>query len=638
MPVVALSHIQKAYGLRTVLKDTSLSIRAGERVGLVGLNGAGKSTLARIIAGIEQPDQGEIRRRRDTRTLYLEQEPALDPKMTARDAVLSGLTEWDAARHRYETASEALERSTGNHDELLEAQTKAAADLERLGGWDLMHRAEETLDHLGVTKHEAPCGQMSGGERRRVALARILVANPDLAVLDEPTNHLDLETIEWLEKFLIEEYTGALLLITHDRYVLDRVTDRTLEVEGGTVFDYEGGYEIYLEKKADRVAHAERAEMNRQNFLRRELEWLRRQPQGRQTKQKARVQRAQSVIQNGPRAEAKVADLSVEASRTGKTILELRGAGIDLGGQTLVRKLDLGLCQGDRIGIVGPNGAGKTTLIRAILGEIPPSRGEILLGKNTVVAYLDQNRSALKPDESVLENVIGDRGSEVDAKTYLQRFLFDGGQQRVKVGLLSGGERARVALAKMLAGKPNLILMDEPTNDLDTSTLGALEMTLLDFEGTVMVVSHDRWFLDRICTSVLAFEGNGEVVLYPGNWSDYRARKAAAARETGAREQPKAFVPAPAPASAPKTEPAAGNKKKALTYGERIELDGILDKIAAAEAKTAELEQKLADPALYSGRGEGIQPLMAELEAAKAELSRLLGRWEELEKRKAGDS
>ncbi len=634
MPIVAASKIDKAYGLRKVLTDVSVSIHAGERVGLVGINGAGKSTLARILAGLEQPDHGEIRRRRDTTTIYLEQDPALDPEATARDVVLAGLTEWDAARHRYEKASEQLEAGTGDTTALLDEQASAGADLERFGGWDLMHKAEETLEHLGVTDPLAKCGTMSGGERRRVALARILVAKPTLAVMDEPTNHLDLDTIEWLENYLMNDYPGALLLITHDRYVLDRVTDRTLEVEGGTLYDYDGGYEFFLGAKADRMAHAERAENTRQNFLRRELDWLRRQPQGRQTKQKARVQRAEEIIRQGPpRDEGQRADLSVTASRTGKTILELRGFGIDLGGKTLVKKLDLGLTKGDRIGIVGPNGAGKTTLIKAILGDLAPTRGEIVLGKNTVISYLDQNRSDLDGDKSILENVTGDKGDEVAAKNYLNRFLFDGGQQRQKVGLLSGGEKARVALAKLLARTPNLIIMDEPTNDLDTSTLAALEQTLIEFDGTVIVVSHDRWFLDRVSTSILAFEGNGDVTLYPGNWSDYRRRQLAA-QAAARKDAQSAKASKPAQISAPTAAPAASTGGKGLTYAERIELDGILAKIAEAETVAAQMESKLADPALYAGRGDDVKKVMGQIETAKANLEKLLARWEDLESRK----
>lgn len=639
MPIVAASNIHKAYGTRTVLRDVSVSIHAGERIGLVGVNGAGKSTLARILAGLEQPDHGEIRRRRDTATLYLEQEPELDPGWTAQRVVLSGLKDWHDAFQRHELASEQLDLATDDMATLVEQQSQAAADMERLGGWDLMHQAEAVLQHLGITDPSVRCGQLSGGERRRVALARILVAKPDLAVMDEPTNHLDLETIEWLERYLLDDYQGALLLITHDRYVLDRVTERTIEVEGGQLYDYDGGYGYFLEAKAERIAHSERAEANRQNFLRREVEWLRRQPQGRQTKQKARIQRAESVIRSGPPAdETRKVELSVEASRSGKTILEIRNASIGIENRTLIAPFTLGLCQGDRIGVVGPNGTGKTTLLKTILGEISPMQGEIVQGKNTIVAYLDQNRSNLQPDESILENVAGSTGDEITAKAYLQKFLFDGGQQRQKVGLLSGGEKARVALAKLLAGKPNLIILDEPTNDLDTSTLGALESLLIDFPGSVIVVSHDRWFLDRITTSILAIERDGtsavgSATLYPGNWSDYRRRqldRLSQAQNIQRENTPKALGRRDQPSGKESTDSA-----KPLTYGERLELDGILDRISLAESNVTKLEQQLEDPSLYTERPGDIKSLMDAIASAKAEVETLLSRWESLEKRKS---
>jgi len=515
---------------------------------------------------------------------------------------------------------------------LLEAQSKAAADVERLGGWDMNHKVEAVLDHLGISRPDAPMRTLSGGERRRVALARILVARPALAVLDEPSNHLDVETIEWLERHLIEEYPGALLLITHDRYLLDRVATRTLELDQGILYSYEGGYEEYLEAKAERLAHEARTEQNRQNFLRTELEWLRRQPKARTGKQKARIQRAETAIGSTPIKRAGTAELAIDARRSGKTILELKELRLSMGERVLIDKLEFTFNPGERLGIVGKNGTGKTTLLRAILGEVTPARGEVALGKNTQIAYFDQHCADLDDAASIFDNVaqgnlridLGERS--LDPRSYLERFMFDPYKQRQPVGSLSGGERARVGLAKMLAKGANLVILDEPTNDLDVATLGALEAMLVEFSGSAIVVTHDRWFLNRVATSVLAFEGDGRVVRYAGNYEDYRTQKARSEEEARA-------VSAPVPAAAP-VKPTT-TKSRGLTYAERLELEGIMDKIEAAEQAAAELESRLADPALYATRGGEVPKLKAELDEARVRAAQLVSRWEELETKQA---
>nr|HMR11715.1 ABC-F family ATP-binding cassette domain-containing protein [Polyangiaceae bacterium] len=371
------------------------------------------------------------------------------------------------------------------------------------GGFDQGHRVGAMLGHLGVLSPTQRVASMSGGEQRRVALARILIARPDLAILDEPTNHLDAETIEWLEGYLLQEYRGAVLLITHDRYLLDRVAQRTWEVADGVVHSYDGGYELFLERKAEREAHAARTEQNRQNFVRQELSWLRRQPKARTTKQKARVERAERALStDGPKADLGV-NFELSVARAGKTILELHDLEVGIAGKRLVQDLTLYLTQGDRLGIVGKNGSGKTTLLRTLLGELAPTSGRVVLGKNTRIAYFDQLRSGLDPDKSVFENVVGDMsrievaGEVVEPRSYLERFGFKGADQRKQVAALSGGERARVAMARMLRQSANLVVMDEPTNDLDVSTLAALEGLLVEMNVTALVVTHDRWFLDR---------------------------------------------------------------------------------------------------------------------------------------------
>ena len=505
-----------------------------------------------------------------------------------------------------------------------------------MGGWERLHEAEAIIGHLGILDSSRNVETLSGGELRRVALARVLIGAPDLAILDEPTNHLDIDTIEWLEEHLLRQFKGAVLLITHDRYVLDRVTTRTVEIDSGKLASYAGGYSQYLEAKAERQVHAERAERNRQNFLRRELEWMRRQPKARATKQKARIGRAENALgQAGPKR-VKTADLRLESERLGKTILELSGLTLERGGKRLVEGLDLALRKGERIGVVGPNGTGKTSLLLCMLGELAPAEGLMTLGQNTRVGYLDQSRAGLDDAATVRDCVAGDQSTlaledeNLQVGAYLERFLFDRSAQRMKVGVLSGGERARVCLAKLLCQKTNLLLLDEPTNDLDVATLAALEAMLTEYGGSAFVVSHDRWFLDRVATSILAFEGEGRVELHRGSYSDYRERRAAAAASPSARDSSRAGA-RPSPGKPSSSKPRAG-----LSFAEERELGGLIEKIEVAEAEVETLEAELGDPATYRRDGELIAKLRLDLEAAKERAAALTTRWEELEAKKDG--
>jgi ATP-binding cassette subfamily F protein uup len=642
MPVIDCLDLQKHFDDRTILDGVSLTIRRGERVGLVGLNGCGKSTLGRILAGLEPDDGGTISRRRGARIEYLEQEPSLPPGCTASQVVLMSLADWNDAKQRYDATTAAMDADPAPDaaamQRLIEAQAAAAEDVERLGGWDRLHEVETVIDHLGLGDPNRLVDEMSGGERRRVALARLLVGRPDLAILDEPTNHLDIETIEWLEDHFTRQFPGALLLITHDRYVLDRVTSRTLELHDGVLDSYDGGYATYLEAKTEREAHAERSERNRQNFLRRELEWLRRQPKARATKQKARIERAHEAIDTAAPRQERTADLRLAAERQGKTILRISDLCIERTGQRLVRHLSLDLGQGERIGVVGANGTGKTSLFLTLLGRLAPTSGEITLGANTRLAYLDQAREGLDENATLREAVAGDQSHvEVGDETlavgaYLERFLFAHARQQQKVGVLSGGERARVCLAKLLAGRSNLVLLDEPTNDLDVATLGALEGMLIDYGGSALVISHDRWFLDRVATSILAFEGDGRVELHRGNYSEYRARRPDRSAADRSERASKRSAPASAAARPARDDDAA--KPKKLSFKEIHELEGLLERIDEAEARVAELEAKLADGATYAEGGQQVGELTRALEEGRAAVDGLTLRWEELEARK----
>jgi ATP-binding cassette subfamily F protein uup len=676
MPALAAQHIRKAYGSQVILEDATLSLARGEKVALIGANGAGKSTLAKILAGVESPDGGSLSVRRGLSVRYLAQEPELDPSASARAVVTDALTAWTAAATRHAVVTAQLEKpaSPGEHERLIEEQAELDGSIVRLGGWERGHEALGFLDMLGVRDVDRPCGPRSGGERRRIALAQLLVASPDIAVLDEPTNHLDADTAAWLEGFLAREFRGALVLVTHDRYFLDAIAQRIVELERGRLTSFAGGYGDYLERKAVLVAHEDRVEQNRQNVLRREREWLSRGPKARATKQKARIQRAVALEGRGPATAGRPDEASfvvAAPAQVGKTILEFRGVQVAAAGGAppLNAPFDLILTAGERIGVVGPNGIGKTTLMRAILaaveetrrGERPrdapdgtsPARaggwsrpelvsGAIVVGKNTRVAYLDQARAKLDDDRSIFDDVRGENGSTVvhlgvrgrevmELRSYLELFLFDGHKQRQKVGSLSGGERARVALAKVLREGANLILLDEPTNDLDLPTLAALEDLLEGYGGSVLVVTHDRAFLDRIATAILAYEVGGDgpatVTRYAGGYSDYVTQRG------DRRRHLPGFAGARTPASAP-SNPVAKSADR-LTYAERLELEGIVDAVEAADKTVAELEGLLADPSFYATRGQEVAALNARLETARVRAGILVARWEALERRRA---
>ena len=636
MTILGATDIAKSYAERVLLSKASLTIDENERVGVVGRNGAGKSTFAKILASDEIADAGTVAIRRGAHIAYCAQEPKLPPEMLVRACVEQGLGPWSVAKKRYDDLTAQITASARDLDAILIAQNEAGAEVERLGGWDRSHEIERVLGHLRISDFDAPVGRLSGGQRRRVALAQVLVSNPDLLILDEPTNHLDADTIDWLEKFLVDQFRGALLMVTHDRWLLDQVAQRTIEVASGQIYSYDGGYADYLAAKAERAALAERTERNRQNFLRTELEWLARQPKARTTKQKARIERAEEAKGNKPQAKEKTAEFTADVARGGKTVLELKNLSLKLGDKLLLKDFTMAMVASDRLGIVGPNGIGKSTMLRAILGEIEPHAGEIIVGKGTRIAYLDQSRASLKDELSVYETIAeaipSQQDQKVDPRSYLERFAFDPRAQMKKVAALSGGERARLCLARLFSTAANLLLLDEPTNDLDTETLSALEDVISNYAGSVLVVTHDRYFLDRVCTGILAYEGGGHVTRYAGAYQAYaEARRVRAEQAKAASQAPKAVSQPPAAAK------AAAKQKTTLTSNEKKEFDGILPRIEIAEKELAGYEAELADPALYTKPNDSkVSGLNAKVLATKADLERLMKRWEELEAKRDG--
>ena len=502
--------------------------------------------------------------------------------------------------------------------------------LEHRDAWHLDRLVETVMQHLHLPPGDRLVETLSGGERRRVSLARTLVGQPDMLLLDEPTNHLDADSIAWLETYLAEGERTC-VLVTHDRYVLDRIVNRMLELERGTVRSYAGNYSDYLEAKARELEVGAQQEQARQNTLRRERAWVRKQPKARQAKSKAREEAYHTLAAEAPPPPLDEIALRIPIGpvRLGKKVVELAEVGKRLGERWLFRNLTLSLLPGERIGVVGANGLGKTTLMRLIQGLVPPDEGGVELGPNTRFVYADQGRDQLNLDNTLLAEVAGDASQlqledrTITVRNYLRRFLFEDDQHQQPLRKFSGGEQNRAQLAKLLAVGGNVLILDEPTNDLDLPTLRALEDALLAFSGAALLVSHDRYFLNRVATGILAFEGDGRVVYSVGSYDDYLARQAAATAVPSPR-------PAPAAASAPQPVSVAPAARK-LSFKERQELEGLEAVLEAAEAEKARLESLLADPTLYAERGAEVPALLASVEAARAEVERLYARWAELE-------
>jgi ATP-binding cassette ChvD family protein len=525
--VYHMHKLSKAYpGGKQVLKDISLSFLPGAKIGVVGLNGAGKSTLLKIMSGTVDDFLGEAKAADGIKVGYLAQEPQLDPSKDVLGNAMEGVAEKKAILDRYN------EIAANYSDETADEMTALQDQIDAQNLWDLEAQVEQAMDALRCPPGDAEVTKLSGGEKRRVALTRLLLSKPDILLLDEPTNHLDAESVAWLERYL-KEYTGCVILVTHDRYFLDNLTDWTLELDRGQGVPYKGNYSSWLEQKAKRAEVEKSAEEGRQKQINRELEWIRASPKARQAKSKARVAAFDKLVEQAGREEVGKASFSIAPGpRLGEMVVEVEGLSKALGDQLLIDGLSFKLPPGGIVGVIGPNGAGKTTLFKMLTGKETPDGGDIKLGPTVKLSYVDQSRDHLDDKKTVWEEIsggldimkFGDK-KEMSSRAYCGWFNFKGADQQKKVGLLSGGERNRVHLAKMLKEGGNLLLLDEPTNDLDTETLGALEAALEDFPGCAVVISHDRFFLDRLATHILAFEGDSHVEWFEGNFESYEEDK-----------------------------------------------------------------------------------------------------------------
>jgi ABC transport system ATP-binding/permease protein len=624
LPVFSANGLLVRYGVTTLLNASTLALHEGERVGLVGRNGCGKSTFLRIAAGDLEPDGGEVTRRRGALTGYLPQAFGLDDSATVEANILAGAAHIQKMIDDYEATPAEDHRAS----ELLD-------EIEKHDGWNLDSRLRTLVTNLHAPDITRNAANLSGGEKRRVALCRALIGQPDLLILDEPTNHLDTNSVEWLEGFL-RTYKGTCLFVTHDRFFLDRVTTRIVELKAGTFYSYPGNYTKYLSTKAEREAGEESAEHQRQKFLARELEWVRRGPSARRTKSVDRIARYHEMASEaGPVRDEQMDMIIPPPPKLGNTILDLKDVGVKLGDRVLFDRLNFEMPPGSRIGIVGRNGMGKTTLLRVIMGQLEPTWGSVTVGARTVINYVDQNRAVVRDEDTVLTAIAGTAdwvvlGDEkIHVRTYLRRFLFTDEAINSKVGNLSGGERSRLTLGKVLLRGGNLLILDEPTNDLDLSTLQLVEESLAQFTGCALVVSHDRWFLNRVCTHILSFEEGGYIDFTPGDY-DYYLEKKAARLQAPPSPAPVAKV---APAQVPQA-PAKPRGRK-LTYKETKELETIESEIHSAEAVVAEIEKLLADPEFFVTRSKEFPEQEKKLEAAQKTVSRLYTRWDELEAIKA---
>lgn len=626
MPAVnyfSAENIGKSFGVRTLFSGLTFGIEQGEKVAFVAKNGTGKSTLMKILCGREQPDTGKVVLRKGIRLGYLEQQPTFDPQQTVQDVIYGGDSPQLQAIARYERAA----RQGGSHGDDFQA---AYEQMEALGAWDYEVRIRTVLSQLGLDRVEVPCGQMSGGQVRRLALARVLIEEPDLLVLDEPTNYLDIPMVEWLEDYLSKSKV-TLFMVTHDRWFLDRVCSDILELDEGSLWRYKGTYADFLSKRAERYAAALRAAEKARNLMRTELEWIRRQPQARGTKAKARIDSFDELARRAARrADDRVLTLGINMERLGSKVVELHNVSKSWGKAKMLDHFDYTFRRAERVGVVGDNGTGKSTFLRLVTGELSPDAGKVVVGDTVVFGYYRQSGLEVQPGEKVIDVVrrYGDYlplsgGRRLSAEQLLERFLFTRSQQWDYVEKLSGGELRRLYLCTVLIANPNFLILDEPTNDLDILTLTVLEDFLQEYPGVLLVVSHDRYFLDKIVDHLFVFQGDGRVKDFPGTYSEYRqwSRQQAAeqSREQASGEKPKAAR-------------ERGPQKQRLSYRQQQEYEAIEQELPCLEAEKRQIEAVFSSGETLSP--ERVNELSHRMEQLLARIDTLEMRWLELSEQK----
>ncbi|MBD1863125.1 MULTISPECIES: ABC-F family ATP-binding cassette domain-containing protein [Trichocoleus] len=639
MSIFTLQSVQKDFGIKEILKDASFSLNADDKVGLIGTNGSGKSTLLKMIAGLEPIDAGQILVNSSIKIVYLPQQPDLNEEYTVLEQVFADSGEGMALVREYEELSDKLAHGHGDANQLMAQLSVVSQRMDTVGAWELETQAKIILTKLGIEDFEARIGSLSGGYRKRIALAAALMAGPDVLLMDEPTNHLDALSVEWLQSYL-NRFRGALLLITHDRYFLDRVTNRIIEIDRGDLYSYSGNYSYYLEKKALAEESAVSSQRKHQGVLRRELEWLKRGPKARSTKQKARIQRIQDMrsqeFKQGP---GKV-EISTPGRRIGKKVIDLVNISKAYDDRTLIKDFTYNFNPEDRVGIIGGNGAGKSTLMNIITGRVQPDLGTVEIGSTIHIGYFDQHSeellTALNEDQRVIDYIkeVGEfvkvaDGSQISASQMLERFLFPGNQQYAPIHKLSGGEKRRLFLLRILMSAPNVLILDEPTNDLDVQTLAVLEEYLEDFNGCVIAVSHDRYFLDRAIDTIFALEPGGNLRQYPGNYSVYLDFKKKEEEEEA--KQVAAAKPdqqAASTTSEPIAKSANGDKSRKISYKEKREFELLETKIPEMEA-----EKEAIEKTLYNNPPSGfseVQQLSERLAELTQAIDQATERWMEL--------